>query len=109
MKFEVKKNDESITLKLQERKLDSSISPELKGEFLIICKPKVQTLIIDLDEVEFCDSSGLSALLIADRKMKEHGGKVRLINVHKKVASLLKISMLDRVFEVQETAHIVKH
>lgn len=109
MKFEVKKSDESITLKLQERKLDSSISPELKGEFLIICKPNVQTLVVDLDEVEFCDSSGLSALLIADRKMKEHGGKVKLINVHKKVASLLKISMLDRVFEVQETSHIPRH
>jgi anti-anti-sigma regulatory factor len=46
----------------------------------------------------------LSALLIADRKMKEHGGTVRLVRVHKKVASLLKISMLDRVFDIQESA-----
>jgi anti-anti-sigma regulatory factor len=34
--------------------------------------------------------------------MKEHGGSVRLVNVHKKVLSLLKISMLDRVFEIEE-------
>jgi anti-sigma B factor antagonist len=54
--------------------------------------------------VEFCDSSGLSALLIADRKMKEHGGSVRLLNVHKKVSALLRISMLDRVFEIEESA-----
>jgi anti-sigma B factor antagonist len=60
--------------------------------------------------VEFCDSSGLSALLIAERKMKEHGGKVRLINVHKKVAALLKISMLDRLFEIDESsATAAKH
>jgi len=104
MKFEVEKNGNSVTLKLKERKLDSSVSPELKGEFLILCKPKVETLNVDLADVEFCDSSGLSALLIADRKMKEHGGNVVLRNVHKKVVSLIKISMLDRVFEIHESS-----
>jgi len=105
MNFEVVKNGDTTVLKLKERKLDSSVSPELKGEFLILCKPKLQSLVVDLAEVEFCDSSGLSALLIAERKMKEHGGNVKLINVHKKVASLLKISMLDRVFNIHEASH----
>jgi anti-anti-sigma factor len=100
MKFDVQKDGDGVTLVLHERKLDSAIAAELKGEFLLLCKPKVETLTIDLAEVEFCDSSGLSALLIADRKMKEHGGSVRLIHVHKKVLNLLKISMLDRVFEI---------
>jgi anti-sigma B factor antagonist len=109
MKFEVQKNSTSTVLKLKERKLDSTIAAELKGEFLLLCTPKVQTLVIDLTEVEFCDSSGLSALLIADRKMKEHGGRVRLVHVHKKVLGLLKISMLDRVFEIQEGASPSKH
>jgi anti-sigma B factor antagonist len=104
MKCEVQHNGASITLKLKEKKLDATIAPELKGEFLLICKPKVNTLVIDLAEVDFCDSSGLSALLIADRKMKEHGGGVRLVHVHKKVSALLKISMLDRIFEIQESA-----
>jgi anti-sigma B factor antagonist len=103
MNFEVQKNGATITLKLKERKLDAAISPELKGEFLVLAKPKVEALLIDLEDVEFCDSSGLSALLIADRKMKEHGGSVRLVNVHKKVSALLRISMLDRVFEIEES------
>ncbi len=103
MKFDVEKNGKATVFRLKERKLDSTISPELKGEFLLLCKPKVDSLVVDLAEVEFCDSSGLSALLIADRKMKEHGGKVRLINVHKKVSSLLKISMLDRLFDIEES------
>jgi anti-sigma B factor antagonist len=102
MKFDIVKDGASTVFKLKERKLDSTISSELKGEFLLLCKPKVNALVVDMADVEFCDSSGLSALLIADRKMKEHGGSVRLINVHKKVASLLKISMLDRVFNIKE-------
>ena len=109
MNFETHKNGASVTLKLKEKKLDSAVSPELKGEFLILCKPKLESLIVDLADVDFCDSSGLSALLIADRKMKEHGGKVKLINVHKKVSGLLKISMLDRVFDINEAGHATKH
>jgi anti-sigma B factor antagonist len=105
MNFETIKNGASVTLKLKEKKLDAAVSSELKGEFLILCKPKLETLVVDLADVDFCDSSGLSALLIAERKMKEHGGKVKLINVHKKVSGLLKISMLDRVFDIKETAH----
>lgn len=104
MKFNVQKNAASVTLTLKERKLDSTIAAELKGEFLILCKPKVETLIVDLQDVEFCDSSGLSALLIADRKMKEHGGNVCLLNVREKVLSLLKISMLDRLFDIRDSA-----
>ena len=100
MKFNVQNDGSSVTLTLKEKKLDSSIAGELKGEFLILCTPKVQKLTLDLREVEFCDSSGLSALLIAERKMKEHGGVVRLAHAHKKVISLLKISMLDRLFEI---------
>ena len=105
MKFDVHKNGSTTVLAVKERRLDSSISAQLKGEFLLLCTPKVDKLVIDLAEVEFCDSSGLSALLIADRKMKEHGGAVRLDNVHKKVLALLKISMLDRVFELSSSKH----
>lgn len=102
MKFETKQNGSSLTFKLKEKRLDSTISSELKGEFLLICKPKVKELFLDLSDVEFCDSSGLSALLIAERKMREHGGIVKLLGLHKKLISLLKITRLDHVFEIVE-------
>ena len=104
MRFDIQKNGSSAVFTLKEKKLDSAVASELKGEFLLLCTAKVSTLVVDLAEVEFCDSSGLSALLIADRKMKEHGGSVRLVHVHKKVANLLKISMLDRVFQIEAPA-----
>jgi anti-sigma B factor antagonist len=104
MKFNVEKNGKATVLKLLGRKLDSTVSPDLKAEFLVLCKPKVtEKLIVDMTEVQFCDSSGLSALLIADRAMREHGGSVHLVHVHKKVLDLMKISMLDRVFTINTT------
>jgi anti-anti-sigma factor len=104
MKFEITKNGVATVITLRERKLDAFVSGELKAEFLILCKPKVtEKLIIDMRKVDSCDSSGLSALLIAERAMREHGGVVRLVGVHKKVLSLLKISQLDRVFQIYDS------
>lgn len=104
MKFDVIKNGETVILKLHERKLDATVSPQLKAEFLVLCKPKVtKKLIVDMGNVQFCDSSGLSALLIADRTMREHGGSVHLAHVHKKVLDLIKISQLDRVFTINKS------
>ncbi len=103
MKFEIKKNGTATVLKVKERKLDATISPELKGEFLILCNPKTKQLIVDLSDVEFCDSSGLSALLIAERKMRENGGVVKLVGLQKKVLSLIRISRLDRAFSIHDS------
>jgi len=103
MQFDIKKNGIATILKVQERKLDASTSPELKGKFLVLCKPQLKELVIDLSDVEFCDSSGLSALLIAERKMRENNGCVKLVGVQKKVLSLLKISHLDRTFQIYGT------
>ena len=104
MKFETTKNGKATVLKLNGRKLDASNCSELKAEFLVLCKPKVtHKLVVDMKEVQFCDSSGLSALLIADRAMREHGGRVHLVHVHKKVMDLMKISQLDRVFTINST------
>ena len=103
MKFEISKNTQHTIIKLRERKLDVSVSPELKGEFILLCRPTLKSLVVDLTEVEFCDSSGLSALLIAERQMRGHGGKVSLVGVHKKVMALLKISQLDRVFQILDS------
>ncbi len=104
MHFETQKKGTATILKVQERKLDATTSPELKGKFLLLCKPQLKELIIDLSEVEFCDSTGLSALLIAERQMRENSGTVKLAGVQKKVLSLLKISHLDRTFKIFETA-----
>lgn len=103
MKYEIQKNGKTTILKLHGRKLDATVAPELKAEFLILCKPKnTAKLIVDMTEVRFCDSSGLSALLIADRTMREHGGTVHLVRVNNKVMDLMRISQLDRIFTINK-------
>lgn len=103
MNFEIEEKNGTLIFSLHEKRLDSDLAPDLKGEFLIICTSAIKELIINLSSVQFCDSSGLSALLFADRQMRENGGRVRLVGVTEQVASLMKISQLDRVFSIHST------
>ncbi|MEJ2104866.1 MAG: STAS domain-containing protein, partial [Ignavibacteriaceae bacterium] len=75
MNFETKRIDNITIFKLNEKRLDTSISGLVKGEFTMLLKVEgVKKLVVDLTEVETCDSSGLSAILVANRILQTTGG-----------------------------------
>jgi len=101
MNFETKHIEDITVFKLNEKKLDTNNSSLVKGEFTLLLKVEgVTKLIIDLSEVESCDSSGLSSLLIANRLINANDGEMRLANLSDKVITLMKITQLDRVLAV---------
>lgn len=104
MNFETKLIGDITVFKLNEKRLDTNISGLLKGEFTMILKVDgVNKLIIDLSEVESCDSSGLSAILVANRIISVNEGQIRLAAPSEKVRTLIKITQLDRVLQVSES------
>ena len=104
MNFEIKKIDDITIFKLNEVRLDTNISGLVKGEFTLLLKVEgVSKLVVDLSEVESCDSSGLSSLLVANRILNSTGGKMRIAAPSEKVYSLIKITQLERVLPVSKT------
>jgi len=113
MKFEISKNGKATILKLHGRKLDSTAAPELKAEFLVLCKPKAAAkLIVDMTEVQFCDSSGLSALLIADRTINSgleqircwgEGGMPLSVAVNLSTTNLLDLELVGTIERLLQT------
>ena len=104
MNFETKKIGDVTIFKLNEKRLDTNISGLLKGEFTMILKVEgVNKFIIDLSDVESCDSSGLSAILVANRIISTNEGQIRLAAPSEKVHTLIKITQLDRVLNVSES------
>lgn len=101
MRFSVDQDDELVILTIKEPVLDSTIAPDVKSELLIICQPHVKGLVLDLSMVQLCDSQGLSALLLANRQMKENEGFLVLVGVQDQVMSLFNISRLAELFVFQ--------
>jgi len=104
MNFEVKHIDNISIFYLKEKKLDANISGLVKAEVTLLIKGEGETnLVIDLNEVESCDSSGLSALLVANRLSNAVGGKLAIITSSEKILSLIRITQLHRVLFICDT------
>lgn len=103
MKYSVDKQDHYAVFSLKEENLNSLVAPGLKSEFVILANEGVENLIFDLSAVEFVDSSGLSAILTADRLWKQKGSFVLTGIHHPSVKRLIEISRLDTVLTIIPT------
>ncbi len=103
MKYAVNKEEKYAVFKLEEDNLNSIIAPKLKSEFVILSNEGVKNLIFDLSEVKYVDSSGLSAILTANRLWKALGSFVLTGIVHPSVNKLIEISRLDTVLAIVPT------
>ena len=56
-----------------------------------------QTLVVDLTDVTFIDSSGLSTLLTASARAREHGGTVALVLAQDEPPSIFRFRGVDRL------------
>jgi anti-sigma B factor antagonist len=58
-------------------------------------------ILINLREVDMIDSAGLGELVRTLATIRSHGGRLRLVSPSKNVLDLLRITKLDRVFEIE--------
>lgn len=83
-------------------KLDSTNASELKSELVAINKAGVNSIVLDLSKTKYCDSSGLSAILVANRLCKDTNGRFALVGLQANVSKLIQISQLDKVLIIKE-------
>ena len=103
MKFAVENNEKYALIKSNLEKLDAQHAPDLKSELVVLNKSGVKDIIIDLTGTRYCDSSGLSAILVANRLCKGEGGTFILTGLESAVAKLVSISQLDSVLNITPT------
>lgn len=103
MNFKKESSDNYTVVNSEVEKLDSSNSAELKSEFVLLNKNSVNSIILNLQHTKYCDSSGLSAILIGNRLCKDSGGTFALTGLQPNVAKMIQISQLDKVLNIYET------
>jgi anti-anti-sigma factor len=103
MKFTVDHDENIVIFTFKEPRLDSSTAPEVKAELLILCQPTISALVVDLSRVDYADSSGLSALLLAYRQLRDHKIPIALVGVRDTVRNLFRISQMEWLFEFYPT------
>ncbi len=103
MKFAIDKNEKYSVFSLMEENLNSLLAPKLKSEFIFLRNEGVRQLIFDLSEVKYVDSSGLSAILTANRLWKGYGAFILTGANSPTVKKLIEISRLDTILTIIPT------
>ncbi|HRP02800.1 MAG TPA: STAS domain-containing protein [Candidatus Kapabacteria bacterium] len=99
MNYTIEHKDNIVIFELKNKTVESNISADLKARMLIMSQPDIDALIINLSSVEAIDSSGLGALLLANRQLSEYDIPVALVGVGEFVRSLMNMTKIDEVFE----------
>ena len=103
MNFIINQNNDTATVKTNVDKLNAANAPELKSELLVLSKKSVNNIVIDMSATKYCDSSGLSAILIANRMCKDTNGQFVLCGLQENVMKLIQIAQLDKVLTIVDS------
>ncbi len=76
---------------------------ELKKALFSITDGKHHSVVVDMEQVNYMDSSGIGALVAGQKKMRAHNGKFALMNIHEDVLNILKLATLDKFFKIYES------
>ncbi len=97
MEFEIIKKVDQIVVKVLSKKLDTNNAPELKSELIVLGNDRAKNIILDVSNCSYVDSSGLSAILVANRLCEDAIGTFILCGLQPDVENLIRISMLHTV------------
>jgi anti-sigma B factor antagonist len=100
MRYSVDKQEKYCVIRLHEEKLDSVLAPQLKSELVTLNAEGIENVILDMTEVKYTDSSGLSAILVGNRVFNDETGYFILVSVNDHVMKLIRISQLDAVLNI---------
>jgi anti-anti-sigma factor len=108
MTFEIHKKGNHTLIKVNSDRLDTNNAPDLKSKLVVVNNEGEKNIILDLSSCNYCDSSGLRAVLVANRLCEDAIGTFILCGLQPDVENLVRISMLHTVLLITRTADEAK-
>ena len=93
---------------------------EVGGEIDVLTAPKLReavvdavgrgrlNLIIDVQKVDFLDSTGLGVLVGALKRVRADGGSLDIVCTHSRLLKIFEITGLDKVFGLHESVEAAR-
>ncbi|MFB9631036.1 STAS domain-containing protein [Nonomuraea helvata] len=98
LNVEVERGDAATLVRL-DGDLDKLTAPQLKDCLVKLLAEGRVRVVIDAGELEFCDSSGLWALVEHQRRVAARAGSLCLVGVHGVLQRVLDVTGLKAAFD----------
>lgn len=103
MNFSIKEISEGTKHYLElSGELDAFTAPELREKLIPLVEQSGHTVIVDLSEVTYMDSTGLGVFVGAIKAENKHQSEIILKNMTQRVRRLFDITGLDEIFNIQD-------
>ena len=103
MSFDTEIKDDIAIISVTAGRLDANIAPDLKAEVAGIIESGTSRIMLDLERVQFMDSSGLGAV-ISSFKLTGQKGEFVICNMNEAVREIFTLTHMDRLFEIYPNA-----
>jgi len=94
------RRDNNVVIMVLSGDIDMYRSVNFRKTLVGILEEKPSTVLIDMNQVGFMDSSGLATLVEALQLVRRYDGKLKLVGIQQRVRSIFEISRLDTIFQV---------
>ncbi|MUL44074.1 STAS domain-containing protein [Streptomonospora sp. PA3] len=83
--------------------IDLYTAPQLQSGLVNALEDGARRLMVDMSQVEFCDSTGMSVLLSAMKRARTKEGDLALVAPKPGVRKVLEVTGLDAVFTIEDS------
>ena len=96
--------DVSVVRFVDRRILDAANIEGLGDElFELVEKDNRKRMLLNFTDVEFLSSAALNKLIILDKKIKSHGGRLVLCDLRQEIKEVFAITRLDQLFTISDS------
>lgn len=103
MQLETRNEDGILIVKSLEKRMDAKVAVDFKAEMQKFIAKGNKTIVFDVGDIDFIDSSGLGAIVSAF-KLIGRDGELVISGAGKTIMRMFKLTRMDRVFRMFDTA-----
>lgn len=100
MELEVKQKDKILTVKPLDKSIEAANSRDFKSKLIDLINQGQHSIILNLSQIEFMDSSGLGSLISILKLLASHQGNIILCETQEPVKRIFTLTRLNQVFSL---------
>jgi len=103
-RLEVTEVGDVTVVRFRDHKIVEDISIQQLGQemFQLVEVDNRDKLLLNFSSVDFLSSAALGKLITLDKKMKSHGGTLKLSNIRPEIYEVFSITKLNRLFDIRD-------
>lgn len=83
--------------------IDVYTAPKLREKLIELVSEGCYRIIVDLERVDFLDSTGLGVLVGGLKRVRNHDGTLELVCTQEKILKIFRITGLAKVFPIHDS------